>query len=147
MKSFYDIKSLVGQDGANETYVVVAEYPGIDYTLIYRNAKYEPWVAAWGYNKEKRYWSQGHYFSELTDAINYIQYKQTGVGRRRLEEIASKAISKIIQDDVDDAEEWMEYELELDDEEMQFFDIADQIEEERRNIVDRGDDDDDYDWE
>ena len=69
------------------------------------------------------------------------------ITRERLEEIASKAISKIIEDDVDDAEEWMEYELELDDEEMQFFEITDQIEEERKNIIDRGNDDDDYDWE
>ena len=130
MKTFYDLKSLVGQDGANETYVVVAEYPKIDYTLIYRNAKYEPWVAAWGYNKEKRYWSQGHYFSELTDAINYIQYKQTGVGRRRLEEIASKAIDHIIETDVDDAEEWLD-EVELDKAERKYFCVEENLAEAR----------------
>lgn len=67
------------------------------------------------------------------------------ITRERLEEIASKAISKIIQDDVDDAEEWMEYELELDDEEMQFFDITNQIEEERRDMR-NVEEDDDEDW-
>ena len=67
------------------------------------------------------------------------------ITRERLEEIASKAISKIIEDDVNDAEEWMEYELELDDEEMQFFDITNQIEEERRDMR-NVEEDDDEDW-
>ena len=33
-----------------ETVMIVAEYPEIDYVLAYRGGKYQPWVAAWAYN-------------------------------------------------------------------------------------------------
>lgn len=71
-KRFYNLKELVGADNANEIYVVIAEYPEIDYTLIYRNSKYQPWVAAWAYKGDGKSWGQGHYFSELEDALQYI---------------------------------------------------------------------------
>ena len=71
-KRFYNLKELVGADNANERYIIVAEYPKIDYTLIYRNSKYQPWVAAWGYKGDGKSWSQGHYFAELEDAMQYI---------------------------------------------------------------------------
>ena len=54
-------------------YLILEEYSEIDYTLLYRKAKYEPFVAAWGYNKEENYWGQGHYFSSLMDAVLYIR--------------------------------------------------------------------------
>lgn len=58
-----------------DDYLILEEYPEIDYVLLRREAKYEPFVAAWAYNKEGNYWGQGHYFSELIDAVNYIQSK------------------------------------------------------------------------
>lgn len=56
-------------------YTVIEEFPEIDYTLIYRHTSYQPFVAAWGYNKEKGYWSQGHYFQSSVDAIRWIGSK------------------------------------------------------------------------
>ena len=64
----------VREDGIDE-YLILEEYPEIDYTLLIREAKYEPYVAAWAYNKEGNYWGQGHYFSTLLDAVNYINEK------------------------------------------------------------------------
>ncbi len=64
----------VSKDGDDE-YLILEEYPEIDYTLLIRDAKYEPYVAAWAYNKEGHYWGQGHYFSSLLDATNYINNK------------------------------------------------------------------------
>ena len=62
----------MNQIAKKESYIVVAEYPEIEYTLIYRDSKYEPWVAAWGYKKERNSWCQGHYFADLEDAVRYI---------------------------------------------------------------------------
>lgn len=72
MKSFYEAKEIVGQDGPNENYLVIAENKNKDYTLIFRNAQYQPWVVAWGYNKAERYWCQGHYFNDLADAAAFM---------------------------------------------------------------------------
>ena len=60
---------------ANTEYVILEEYPQIDYTLIVRRSSFEPYVAAWGYDKESTSWAQGHYFSTLIDAVNYIESK------------------------------------------------------------------------
>ena len=54
-------------------YLILEEYPEIDYTLLYRRSKYQPFVAAWAYNKEGNYWGQGHYFESLMDAVLYIK--------------------------------------------------------------------------
>ena len=58
-----------------DDYLILAEYPEIDYTLLVREAKYEPFVAAWGFNKDGNYWAQGHYFSDIVDACAYIKEK------------------------------------------------------------------------
>lgn len=62
---------------ANEYYVVVGKID--DYTLIYRNAKYEPWVVAWEFvdKGNESYWCQGHYFGSFEDAILYMLYRKT----------------------------------------------------------------------
>ena len=51
------------------------------------------------------------------------------ITRERLEEIASKALDKLIEDDPYDAEEWMKEELDLSDEEMEYFCIDDNLDE------------------
>lgn len=70
-KEFMTLKDIV-KDEEVTRFVVVAEFPEIDYTLIYRNSSYDPWVAAWGYNKEEKFWCQGHYFIDFEDAVKYI---------------------------------------------------------------------------
>lgn len=55
--------------------VLLEEYPAIDYALVKRDTQYEPFVAAWGLNKAKGYWNQGHYFQTLDGALEYINNK------------------------------------------------------------------------
>lgn len=104
-----------------ETYIIVEEFPEIDYVLAYRGGNYQPWVAAWGYNKETCSWSQGHYFEKLEVAMEYIRVKQGKPNWYRMDEIASKAIDKLIENDPYDAEEFLREEIDLDLEEAQYF--------------------------
>lgn len=70
-----ELKNLVLADGPVDDFIVVDRFPEIDYVLIYRNAKYEPWVAAWNYNEERKSWGQGHYFADLCAAVQHIMDK------------------------------------------------------------------------
>lgn len=58
--------------------VVMKYYPSIDYVLIARvqddDSVYE-YVAAFNYDDEDGTWAQGHYFSELDNAIEYLNEK------------------------------------------------------------------------
>lgn len=110
----------------DEVVFIVESFPEIDYVLAYRGGSYQPWVAAWGYNGTNS-WSQGHYFENLETAMEYIRMKQGKPNWYRLDEIASKAIDKIIEDDPYEAEDFLKDELELSDEEAEYFCIADNI--------------------
>lgn len=70
------INELIETVDAKEVMVIVEEFPEINYVLVKRNTSYQPWVAAWGYSKEKQCWGQGHYFSKLDEAMRYILDKQ-----------------------------------------------------------------------
>ena len=107
----------------DDLYMIVAEFPEIDYALIYRGTRDNPWVAAWGLENIKRgeSWAQGHYFEELFDAMEYIRMKQGKPNWYRMDEIASKAIDKLIENDPYDAEEFLREEIDLDLEEAQYF--------------------------
>ena len=107
----------------DESVLIVAEYPDIDYVLAYRGGSYQPWVAAWGYNGTDS-WSQGHYFEKLEDAIEYIRTKQGKPNWYRLDELASKAIDGLIEDDPYEAAEYFENEMEMTDEEIEYFCIG-----------------------
>ena len=108
----------------NESVLIVAKYPEIDYVLAYRGGSHQPWVAAWGYNGTNS-WSQGHYFEKLEDAIEYIRTKQGKPNWYRLDELASKAIDGLIEDDPYEAAEYFENEMEITDKEIEYFGIAD----------------------
>ena len=107
----------------DKSVLIVAEYPEIDYVLAYRGGNYQPWVAAWGYNG-KSSWSQGHYFEKIEDAIEYIRQVQGKPNWYRLDELASKAIDGLIEDDPYEAAEYFENELELTPEEIEYFGIV-----------------------
>lgn len=85
--------------GETDDYLILAEYPEVDYTLLIREAKYTPFVAAWGYNKEGNYWSQGHYFSDILDATAWIQskidMKSDKITYERISEIATNALHEL----------------------------------------------------
>lgn len=59
---------------------VLERFPEINYTLIYWEGKsYQPIVACWHFNDTDPndvYWSQGHYFDSVQDAIHYIDSVQ-----------------------------------------------------------------------
>lgn len=116
-------------NNCDETVFIVEEFPEIDYVLAYRGGKFQPWVAAWGYNG-KNAWSQGHYFADLMDAIEYIRTKQGKINYYRMDEIATKTIDKLIENDPYEAEEFFKEELDLDDEEIEYFCIRETINEE-----------------
>lgn len=111
-------------DDSTETVIIVDTFPEINYVLAYRGGTYQPWVAAWDYNG-KNCWGQGHYFEKLVDAMEYIRTKQGKPNWYRLDEIASKAIDGLIEDDPYEAEEYLRNEIEITDEEAEYFCIGD----------------------
>jgi hypothetical protein len=113
----------------DDLYMIVAEFPEIDYALIYRGTRTNPWVAAWGLKNinQGKSWSQGHYFATIEGAIEYIQGLKNGIPYCRMEEIASKAIDGLFEDEPYEAEIYCEETLELTNYEREFFGIADKI--------------------
>jgi len=138
-KMFYDIKELV-EDKELVKFAIIEEFPEINYTLIYRNSKYLPWVAAWGYKGDGKSWGQGHYFENITDAMEYIREMKGCPNWYRMDEIANRAIDKIIENDPYDAEEFLNDELEIDFDEAEYFCLADRLDEAKHLR-----EDDDYD--
>ena len=128
---------------ATESVIILQEYPEINYVLAYRKSNIQPWVAAWAYNG-KNSWGQGHYFANLVDAIEYIRTVQGRINYYRMDEIASKAINHIIETDVDDAEEFFE-ELDLENDEIKYFCIEENINEARGYDEDE-EDEENYEW-
>ena len=76
MKEFIELKDLIKTEEDTERYIIIEEFPDIDYVLVYRDTTYQPWVAAWLYDKEKETWQQGHYFCKFEDAVVFILDKQ-----------------------------------------------------------------------
>ena len=53
-------------------YVILAEKPERDYTMLLNmKNKITPFVCAWNLNKERGEWSQGHYFGNIEEAMEY----------------------------------------------------------------------------
>lgn len=110
----------------DETVIIVESFPDIDYVLAYRGGNFQPWVAAWGYNGTNS-WAQGHYFETLADAMEYIRQKKGKPNWYRMDEIATKTIDKLIEEDPYEAEEFLREELELDDDEVEYFGIGETL--------------------
>lgn len=111
-----------------EVVFIVAEFPKIDFVLAYRNTNFQPWVAAWGYHNGSNSWSQGYYFETITEAMKYIQNlldEDSGrIPYMRLDEIASKAIDGLFEDDPYEARIYCDETLELEDNEKEYFGIT-----------------------
>ena len=114
---------------ATESVIILKEYPEINYVLAYRKSSIQPWVAAWAYNG-KNSWGQGHYFADIIDAIEYIRTVQGKINYYRMDEIASKAIDGLFEDDPYEAKIYCEETLELTEEEKEYFGISEKEEEE-----------------
>ena len=78
MKEFRELKNLTKGDNTPDDDYIVVEVLNHNYTLIYRNSSYEPWVVAFGYDREAGYWMNGHYFSTIVEAMRWFD----GRGKR-----------------------------------------------------------------
>ena len=68
-------------------------------------------------------WAWGHYFEDLFDAVNYARTKTENFHPNyyRLDEIASKTIHGLIEDDEETAYEYLAREVEMDSHEAEYF--------------------------
>ena len=102
-----------------------------DYSVIARHdnkgrlIEVEPFVVAYGVNKKDGEiidWDYGHYFDDLFNATDCARSKGKGYPRYpRLEEIASKAIDGLVEDDEETAYEYFANEIEMDSDEAEYF--------------------------
>lgn len=112
-----DIKEL---NNLFDEFVIIEEYPEIDYTIMKRKTNFQPWMAVWGLNKEDGCWSNGHYFEKLEEAVDWVQYQLKGIHREKVEEIATQLIDYVKEnDDLDEVLD--DYGIELDYSEREFF--------------------------
>ena len=86
----------------------------------------EPFVVACGVNKDKdgevMDWDFGHYFGDLFNATDFARSRGSGYMQYpRLEEIASKAIDGLIEDDEETAYEYLAREVDMDSHEADYF--------------------------
>ena len=86
----------------------------------------DPFVVACGVNKDKdgevMEWDFGHYFEDLFRATDFARSRGTGYMQYpRLEEIASKTIDGLIEDDEETAYEYLAREVEMDSHEAEYF--------------------------
>ena len=115
------------KSGCDETVIIVEQFPDIDYVLAYRGGAFQPWVAAWGYRKEINCWAQGHYFLTLADAMEFIRTKKGYPNWYRVDEIATKTMDKLIENDPYEAEEFFSDELDITLEEAEYFGIGETL--------------------
>ena len=110
---------------------VLQTFPEIDYALLIRETKYQPFVAAWGWDEKTVSWSQGHYFSSIINACLYIQQKLAEktkiVTPMRMQEIAEKSMSALREAD-EDAYEDLCYDLDLTEMEREYFEPGEEDE-------------------
>lgn len=103
-------------------YFLIAEYG--QYAVIKRDTDFEPYVVAWCLQDDGM-WEHGHYFSDLFDAVDYAK-SQADEGRisyNRMSEIATKAIDGLFEDDSESAYEYCKDEIEMTEEEMDYFGV------------------------
>lgn len=85
----------------------------------------EPFVVACGVNKQDGEvvdWDYGHYFDDLFNATDFARSRGKGYMQYpRLEEIASKAIDGLVEDDEETAYEYFANEIEMDSHEAEYF--------------------------
>lgn len=112
---------------SGEDFIVVAEFPTIDYALIYRGGSCCPWVAAWCLRKEHNCWSQGHYFENVNEAMKHIQSKLDTIPYNRMNEIASKAIDVLKENELLAD---LDYEVDLEEKEREWFGLLENDEDE-----------------
>lgn len=104
-------------------------------TALIIDNKYFPYYIVSGYNGETEgdnLWDWTvQYYDKLMDFAKAITcYDKSGIGWWRMDEIASKAIDGLFEDDTYEAKIYCEETLELTDEEKEYFGISGKEEEE-----------------
>ena len=104
-------------------------------TALIIDNKYFPYYIVSGYNGETEgdnLWDWTvQYYDKLMDFAKAITcYDKSGIGWWRMDEIASKAIDGLFEDDAYEAKIYCEETLELTDEENEYFGISEKEEEE-----------------
>ena len=100
---------------------ILERYDDINYVLIrIKDATYQPYVACWMFDNNDYSWSQGHYFCNKVDAIEYLKE----IYNRRYDSVNMLEDDFIIRDIRDDEilitskdytmSGWFEYEISLD---------------------------------
>lgn len=116
------MKTIQTEKGGLQTIIKQEE----NYTLLakyYDNGEFHEYVVAYGYS-ENGTWLQGHYFwHDLDGALDYFrsQTNRNYIGRNRLEEIATIALHGLVDGDV---YELFEDDLSLEENEIDFFGIG-----------------------
>ena len=93
----------------------------------------DPFVVVCGANKDKDGevldWDFGHYFGDLFDAVNFARTKTETFKPNyyRIDEIASKVIDGLIQDDEESAYEYFANEMEMDSHEAEYFGLNSEL--------------------
>lgn len=103
-------------------------------TALIIDNKYFPYYIVSGYNGETEgdnLWDWTvQYYDKLMDFAKAITcYDKSGIGWWRMDEIASKAIDGLFEDDAYEAKIYCEETLELTDEENEYFGISEKEEE------------------
>ena len=108
-----------------------------DYSVIVRQddkgnpTAIEPFVVAYKPNikdGEVMDWEHGHYFGDLFNATDFARSRGVGYMQYpRLEEIASKAIDGLVQDDEGSAYEYFANEIEMDNHEVEYFGLNEEL--------------------
>ena len=124
-KVYEDIatKEREGLTDWRDVMIIVEEFPEINTVLAYRGGEFEPWCVGYDYNGKDSWW-HGNYFPTLDKAMRYIQSKIDIVPFYRLEELASKAIDGLIEDDPYEAAEYFKNEMEMTEEEIEYFGVV-----------------------
>ena len=101
-------------------------------TALVIDNKVTPYCIANGYNGETEgdnLWAcaTGYYDDIFAFAKAITNYGKEGIGWYRMDEIATKAIDKLIENDPYEAEEFLREELDLDDDEVEYFGIGETL--------------------
>lgn len=86
----------------DKKFTILKEYPNIDYVLARNNNLNapEPYVAGHYFNEENRTWGQGHYFTNMDDALDYLK----GVEKEWLNNVNPDLLLDTIRDKFNDKE-------------------------------------------
>lgn len=101
-------------------------------TALIIDNEYYPYYIVNGYNGETEgdnlwSWTVGYYDNIFSFAKAITNYSKEKIGWYRMDEIATKTIDKLIEEDPYEAEEFLREELELDDNEVEYFGMSETL--------------------